>query len=137
MVVDIIKDIGPLGGIYTGLTHIRGENGFFVACDMPFLNASLIRHMTTICEGFDVTVPKLSGKLHTLHAIYHKDCLPHIEDLIEKRDHKVAHFFGKVKVQYLTQKEIERFDPDLLSFFNVNTREDFEKLKTRWAQMNR
>jgi molybdopterin-guanine dinucleotide biosynthesis protein A len=128
MVEDIVRGIGPLGGIYTGLKHIGGQNGFFVACDMPFLNASLIRHMTTICGGFDVTIPKISGEFHTLHAIYHRNCLPHIENLIELGDYKITNFFGTVKVRCLAEKDLQHFDPDFLSFLNVNTHEDFEKL---------
>lgn len=131
MVGDIIKGIGPLGGIYTGLKSIGGTNGFFVACDMPFLNSGLIRHMTTVCNDFDVTIPRVSGRLHTLHAIYHKNCLPHIENLIERGDHKITHFFGRAKVNYLTENDIRPFDPDLLSFLNVNSPQDFEKLKAK------
>jgi molybdopterin-guanine dinucleotide biosynthesis protein A len=133
MVGDIIKGIGPLGGIYTGLKCIGGTNGFFVACDMPFLNAGLIRHMIAICNDFDVTIPSVSGRLHTLHAIYHKNCLPHIENLIERGDHKITNFFGKAKVKYFTENDIRPFDPDLLSFLNVNSPQDFEKLKAKSA----
>src|SRR3989339_729492 len=45
MVQDLIKGIGPLGGIYTGLETIADDAGFFVACDMPYLNADLVRHL--------------------------------------------------------------------------------------------
>jgi molybdenum cofactor guanylyltransferase len=37
MYEDLIKGLGPLGGIYTGLEKIPEKTGFFVACDMPFL----------------------------------------------------------------------------------------------------
>lgn len=134
MVEDIVKGIGPLGGIYTGLRHMGGVNGFFVACDMPFLNASLIRQMTNVCLGFDVTIPKVYGRFHTLHAIYHKNCLPHIENLIEQGDYKITHFFGEVKVHYITEKDMQHFDPGFLCLLNINTREDFEKFKGKWPQ---
>jgi len=35
---DLIKGLGPIGGIYTGLMSISDQAGFFVACDMPFIN---------------------------------------------------------------------------------------------------
>ncbi|OPX39960.1 MAG: hypothetical protein B1H13_08560 [Desulfobacteraceae bacterium 4484_190.3] len=39
---DIIKGLGPLGGIYTALQAIPTEYGFFVACDMPFLSPACL-----------------------------------------------------------------------------------------------
>jgi molybdopterin-guanine dinucleotide biosynthesis protein A len=45
---DIIKGLGPIGGIHTGLETISDEAGFFVACDMPYLNENLLRHMVTL-----------------------------------------------------------------------------------------
>ena len=42
---DLIEGLGPLGGIFTGLTAISKDAGFFVACDMPSLNRELLRHM--------------------------------------------------------------------------------------------
>ena len=45
---DLIPGSGSLGGLYTGLSECKGECGFFVACDMPFLNVKVIaRHDRT------------------------------------------------------------------------------------------
>ncbi|MBI4739917.1 molybdenum cofactor guanylyltransferase, partial [Candidatus Woesearchaeota archaeon] len=35
---DIVKNTGPLGGIYSALSTAKEEAVFFVACDMPFLH---------------------------------------------------------------------------------------------------
>jgi molybdenum cofactor guanylyltransferase len=48
MVQDLIKGLGPIGGIYTGLETISEKAGFFVACDMPFLQEGLLRHMVDV-----------------------------------------------------------------------------------------
>ena len=117
---DIIKDLGPLGGIYTGLKSIQDAAGFFVACDMPFLNSRLIRHMANLGPDYDAVVPRMDWKLEALHAYYGKSCLPAIEANINSRQYQVIRFFDQVGVRYVDEEEIRAFDPDLRSFLNVN-----------------
>jgi molybdopterin-guanine dinucleotide biosynthesis protein A len=124
MVEDLIKGLGPLGGIFTGLQTISDEAGFFVACDMPFLNGELIHHMADVMEDFDAVVPKVDWKIETLHAIYTKRCIPTIKELIDNRDYQIFNFFQKVRVRYLSESEIRGFDPEMRSFFNINRPEE-------------
>ena len=124
MVEDLIKGLGPLGGIFTGLQTISDEAGFFVACDMPFVNAELIHHMADVMGDFDAVVPKVDWKIETLHAIYTKSCIPAIKELIDNRDYQIFNFFQKVRVRYLNENEIRGFDPELRSFFNINRPEE-------------
>ena len=124
MVEDLIKGLGPLGGIFTGLQTISDEAGFFVACDMPFVNAELIHHMADVMEDFDAVVPKVDWKIETLHAIYTKSCIPAIKELIDNRDYQIFNFFQKVRVRYLNENEIRGFDPELRSFFIINRPEE-------------
>ena len=130
MYQDIIKGLGPLGGIITGLRAIP-DSGFFVACDMPFLNQELIRHIVEIKADFDVVVPRISGNLEALHALYRTGCQSKIEDLINSGIYQVFRFFNEVSVRYVDEDEVRIFDPDLRSFLNVNRPEgqdDFENL---------
>jgi molybdopterin-guanine dinucleotide biosynthesis protein A len=120
MVEDSIKGLGPIGGLYTGLESISDDAGFFVACDMPFLSESLIRHMVEIRDDFDVVLPKIDWKIEALHGLYNKSCLPTIKELIDSHEYQVIRFFPKVHVKYLGENEIREFDPQLKSFFNIN-----------------
>ncbi len=131
MYQDIIKGLGPLGGIITGLRVIPDNAGFFVACDMPFLNQGLIRHIVEIKADFDVVVPRIFGKMEALHALYDKRCQSKIESLINSRIYQVFRFFNKVSVRYVDKDEVRIFDPDLRSFLNINRPErlnDFDNL---------
>jgi molybdopterin-guanine dinucleotide biosynthesis protein A len=120
MVEDLIKGLGPIGGLYTGLESISDDAGFFVACDMPFLSESLIRHMVEIRDDFDVVLPKIDWKIEALHGLYTKSCLPTIKELIDSQEYQVIRFFPKMRVKYLGENEIREFDPQLKSFFNIN-----------------
>lgn len=130
---DLIPGLGPLGGIYTGLTHASNECIFTTACDMPFIKSELIYYMINLSEAYDVVVPKIQGELQPLHAIYSKGCLPYINELInsprriDKNNLRISHFYNRVRVHYLVEHEIKPFDPDHLAFFNINTQEDLER----------
>jgi len=135
MVEDFIKGLGPIGGIYTGLASISDDAGFFVACDMPFLCQPLIRHMTELRTDFDVVLPKIDWKIEALHALYSKRCLPAIKEAIDSQEYQVIRFFPKVRVKYLDEDEIRKYDPQLNTFFNINKPQELssraieEKLK--------
>jgi molybdopterin-guanine dinucleotide biosynthesis protein A len=124
MVGDLIRGLGPIGGVYTGLATISTDAGFFVACDMPFLNAGLLRHIVKAREGFDAVVPRMGWMLEPLHALYTKNCLPAIKSLIDSHDSQIARCFQKVRVRYMDEEELRAFDPELWSFFNINKPQD-------------
>jgi len=129
MYQDIIKDLGPLGGIYTGLKVMPDNAGFFVACDMPFLNRRLIRHIVEIKADFDVVVPRISGNIEALHALYAKGCQNKIEQLINSGTYQIFRFFPEVFVRYVDKNEVRMFDPDLRSFLNINRPEELNSFE--------
>ena len=129
MFEDKIKGLGPLGGIFTGLNVISKNAGFFVACDMPFLNSGLIRYLASVRQGFDVVVPTFSGKFEALHALYTQNCLPAIEQLIHDGVYQTIQLFQSVSVRYVEEHEMRRFDPELKSFSNINKPEELRKMK--------
>ena len=128
---DLIKGLGPLGGIYTALRAISNEAGFFVACDMPFLNRALIQYMVAVRGNSDVVVPKIGQFVEALHALYGKCCLPAIERLIDSGHYQIIRMFPLVSVRHVREDEIRRFDQDLRSFFNINEPQHLRRLETR------
>ena len=124
---DVIKGLGPLGGVYTGLQIISSESGFFVTCDMPFLQNDLIRHMVEIKGDFDAVVPKVDWKIEPLHAIYTRNCLPAITRLFDAQGCQIIKFFDNVRVRWVKEEEIRSFDSELKSFLNVNSPEELTK----------
>ncbi len=129
VVFDLYPGKGALGGIYTGLISSVSFHNFVVACDMPFLNVELLRYMSQLSPGFDVVVPSVGSNVEPLHAIYAKSCLEPIAELLRQGDLQISNLFNSVKVRYVGQSEIDKFDPEHLSFFNVNTKADLEKAK--------
>jgi molybdopterin-guanine dinucleotide biosynthesis protein A len=61
-----------------------------------------------------------------LHAVYSKNCIAPIEFILKQGRKVIIELFNFVKVRYVEADEVERFDPQHLSFFNINTEEDLE-----------
>ena len=130
VVSDIYPDKGALGGIYTGLVASGSFHNLVVACDMPFLNPSLLRYLIKVSPGFDVVIPRVEKvKLEPLHVVYSKNCLTPILQQIQQGNLKVNGFLGQVKVRYVEEAEIEEFDAEHLSFFNINTSADLRRAR--------
>jgi len=133
-VVDLKPGKGSLGGIYTGLVYSNNYHSIVVACDMPFLNIDLLNHMISMSADYDVIIPCIDGLMEPLHAVYSKNCVSPMKKLLESENHRIVDFFGSVRVKYIDKNEISRFDPDNLSFFNINTQSDLEKAQSLAAQ---
>lgn len=124
---DVLQGKGPLGGIYSGLLVSNSFHNLVVASDMPFLNPALLLYMINISADFDVSVVRVGDLEEPLHAIYTKSCIKPIENLLRKSDLSIHRLFPLVRTRYVEADEVERFDPDHLSIFNINTHGDLQK----------
>ncbi len=125
--VDVFPDCGSLGGIYTGLHAAQTDWSLVVACDMPFLSGPLLAQMAAMRDGVDAVVPEIDGRPEPTHALYSRRCLPAIEERLRARELKISGFFDAVEVRFVPEAEVRQFDPDLLSFFNINRPEDLAR----------
>ncbi|MBI2876043.1 MAG: molybdenum cofactor guanylyltransferase [Candidatus Tectomicrobia bacterium] len=131
VILDLPGAPGALTGLFSGLNEALTRYSFFVACDMPFLRPELIRYMVSLLEegpeaGWDVLVPRMEEGYQPLHAFYAKGCLPAIVRQLRTGNQRIFDFFPQVKTREISREELTRFDPDLRSFFNINTPADLE-----------
>ena len=150
VVPDAFPDTGSLGGLYTGLVAARHAYAVAVACDMPFLNVSLLRYLISQARSWDAAVPHVSGPsflhrpdrverrptakdvdLQPLHAVYHRRAAAAIRRQIAAGDLRLIGFFPHIRVHYVSADVIARFDPQGLSFFNANTPEEWQLVVER------
>lgn len=118
---------GPLMGLYSGLKASRAEYNFVVACDMPFINTSLIKFIIDNRDNYDIVISRVSEKFHTLFGLYSKSCIPVMEGMLRKNNLCLRSIFPKLNVRLLSKEDIEKFDPHLLSLVNINTAEEIER----------
>ena len=123
---DIIHGKGSLGGLYSGLSVSDNQYNLVAACDMPFLNLDLLKHMIDLANNYDAIVPMIKEYIEPLHAIYSKKCLPVIYSLMKENRLSISELFSLINVRYVTAGEIDKYDPYHLSFFNINNEADLK-----------
>ena len=128
VVRDLVPDCGSLGGLYTGLARATTPSIFVVACDMPFLDSGVITQFTIRRAIADIVMAKLAARLHPMHALYDKRCLPVLEQMIRARQLKIQEIVShpSLRVRYVTEADLLTIDPSGRSFQNVNTPADLE-----------
>ena len=134
VVRDEVAYQGPVGGITYGLGAASGETCFVTSCDVAFLNAPLIAYLVAQISNHDVVVPYWEERFQPLHAMYRRSVLPLLAGQLERGELRPIYLFDKVRTLKIGAEEIRRFDPEGLSFFNMNSPADYEAALTRWAQ---
>ena len=130
-VPDALTRRAALVGIYSGLLAARHDHALVVACDMPFLNIALLRHLTALTDECDVVIPRRGKGQEPLHAVYARSCIAPIERSLQRGDVTIISFFPEVKVCYVEESALRQFDPEGLSFVNINTPDDWESVQAR------
>lgn len=129
VVKDIISGVGPLGGIYTGLSYMKEEAGFFVACDMPFLRGDLLLKLWNYFNqaDYDAIVPRRNGDIEPLHAVYKKGLKDNLLGYLNSNsgDYSIRNFLKTVNVYYWDLEDNSEFKS---AFRNINTPEDIARI---------
>lgn len=121
---DIIKDTGPMGGIYTALSWSDSHYLFITTCDMPFISGEQI-NLIKEEDDYDIVVPSFEGKLQMLFARYSRNCLPRFKRLLEEKRFKITGIFED---NNLTRKIIDVDKSFIDALRNINTLRDYRNL---------
>jgi len=125
----------PLMGALTGFREAQYENILLLGCDMPLIKPEVVDLLFTsyaeLAAPCDALIPQHpNGYLEPLCAIYKRDpAITGLSQCLEEKAFKMISFINSIPaVHFLPTAEIEKVDPDLETFFNVNTRDDLVKL---------
>lgn len=125
---------GPVGGIYYGLRAASEEFAFVTSCDAPFLNLALVRFLATRISSWDVVVPYWQDRFQPLHAIYRTKLAPLLAEQLQRNELRPVTLFERVRTLRIHEDEIRCFDPDGVSFLNMNTPEDYQTALQLWSR---
>jgi len=126
---DTYQDKGPLAGVHAALTHANSRYVYLLACDMPVVNLSFIRHMKErILETrAHICACKLNDRMETFNTFYSRDLLPDVTHRLETGNSSLFRFIYGNQTCVVEQEDAARFDKDLNMFTNINTRSEYEK----------
>lgn len=111
-----------LNGLHAGLFAAGHDHAFFTACDTPFVQASLVRRLLEAIDGrADIVIPVTTAGYEPMFAIYRKSCLPAMAWQLAHDRLKIQGLFRKVRVRTIDEADLRAVDPELISFFNINT----------------
>ena len=127
VVADEIKDIGPLGGIYTCLKKSKTRHNLILSCDTPFVNTKVFQHLLNEVENEQVVTPSHETFLiEPLSAYYNTNVIGDMEIAIRNKHFKMMDFFKQIRFKSVNMDSNLSFFTDYL-FLNINTPEEMEQ----------
>ena len=139
VVTDVEGSDGPLSAISAGLSSATTPLAFVVGADYPFLSRALIIEMTRVAglgrtgseDRSSAVFVRHANRLNPLHAVYPVDSWRELTaDALNaglRSPTALVHRVmdeGILPFQIMTEDEVERIDPRLLSLFDIDTLDD-------------
>lgn len=116
---------GPLGGLATAFEEVKEEWAIAVAADMPWISPQLVKALYDMREGYDVVIPVGPNGPEPLLALYRIDAVTDkAQQVIESGKRRIVAMFDTLDVKEVDAESLREYDPNLISFFNVNTQVD-------------
>ncbi len=115
---DLMRQIGPMGGLYSCMEFAPEDILFFVPVDAPFtdpaLALELCQHLEQHEDKYACAICNPEGRIQPLFAAYSKRCLPALTELIDRKAFKLRFLLTPESTLIL-----DRFLPPE-QFFNMN-----------------
>jgi molybdopterin-guanine dinucleotide biosynthesis protein A len=134
---DSIPGFGPVAGLEAGMRRARGRLAFATGCDLPFLKLEVIDRLFELADdmdGYEAAVPvQPNGFFEPLHSVYDREKMQYAcKRALEKGERRIHVPLQELSVNHVSIDQLRQLDPDLLSFFNLNTRGDLETARALW-----
>jgi molybdenum cofactor guanylyltransferase len=128
MIGDVVDSRGPMTGILSVFMNTEPADIFVTACDMPYINAILIKYMIErYNDRFEALIPLYDGKPQPLFGIYAKRLSGPMEQRIRAGKKSLLDFLKTINVRYIKEEEVRKIDPEGRSFVNINTFKDYQR----------
>jgi len=121
---DLIKDAGPLAGIYSGLKHSKTEYNLVLSCDIPLMKTEILEKLIEAQDGCQDVIQIVSnGKSMPLIALYKKTCATIFYKLLQNDERRLHVALNQCKVKNI----ILNSEYDLFTK-NINTPEELKTI---------
>jgi molybdopterin-guanine dinucleotide biosynthesis protein A len=116
---------------------VQTEYSLLLPCDTPFLSREIATLLLDSCVGRSAVIPKWpNGWIEPLQAAYHtKSAIIATKKALEKGKMDVRSMINCLRdIRYISTVILQKLDPELLTFFNINTFADLEKAESMLGQ---
>lgn len=130
IVVDKLNFNSPLVGALTGFETATSESSLLLPCDTPFISRQIASFLLDVCKDRAAAIPRWpDGKIEPLQASYNTEmALKASEEALSEGKFDMRSMISKLHgVRYISTLVIKEFDPELLTFFNINTPLDLKR----------
>lgn len=121
--------MGPLMGLYTGLSAMHTPRAMLVAVDMPLVEVALMAFLLSQSQDEAALVPVVDAISQVLCAVYPQAILPLVTERLAAGYRDLRGLLDGISVHYVDEGRLRQIDPSLRSFVNFNTPEDL----ARWS----
>ncbi len=130
-VYDEVKGMGPLAGLISSLKVAQYDTIALAPVDAPAIFPELYIYMINNLGNFDAVIPRKESYIEPLIAVYRRrEFLSACEKTLLEGERSTQSAVKRLKrVKYIDVEEFRQFDKDLLCFENVNTPQDYSRLK--------
>lgn len=125
ILTDAIPDVGPLMGLYSGLRAITASHALVIAVDMPFVQPAVVRFLLVQPLDDALLVPVVASFPQVLFAVYPRSLLATIEERLQAGRRDPRSLLAVAKVRMIDEAQLRAVDPQLRSFVNINTPDEF------------
>jgi molybdopterin-guanine dinucleotide biosynthesis protein A len=128
--VDEGLEHSPLVGALTGFRVACGEYCLLLPCDTPFVSGEVPSLLFDLCASRNAVIPRWpNGYIEPLHAVYRtKLALGAAESALKDGEMNMQSMVDRLRsVRYVSTLVLQQLDPELRTFFNVNTPLDLKK----------
>jgi molybdopterin-guanine dinucleotide biosynthesis protein A len=93
---------------------------------MPFVTPAIVNRLAELRNGFQAVVPVVDGYQQPLAAFYAVSALETMRASLAAGDRSLRGTLEKLEVRYVNEAELRECDPQLRSFFDLDTPQDFQ-----------
>jgi molybdenum cofactor guanylyltransferase len=91
VVGDLIPDKGPMGGIFTALSHSVSSHALILSCDSPLIQTGTLKKLITM-KSNSIVVGQREERIYPFPGIYPASILPQVKRYLEENKLKLQAF---------------------------------------------
>lgn len=95
-----------LGGIHGGLKAAQTPWIFVAPCDLAAPDPNLIRYLLPYRHSHDAVVPRTTAGFEPVFALYHKNCLPVMEQMLRAGNYRIYDFYDRIRIRFVESDEL-------------------------------